>query len=424
MPPDTAPHEEAHAAPGAPGATTSDFSRVGIAFFDNPSGAVLNGGWCSVAGEPARNFSSAAGELSPHVLWITNLDFNEHIENQLSGTRNIRNSGYFRLALKNIGSEIGVYETTLIPDAVQSLSGVASRIVALAQRACPDIRVNGFSLTDAIYSHLGLADERTDPAAHYQKEFQSAFQEHSVVTSRRGGGGEVEVVRFIPNRVLHAEAVLSYPIPDGNLHVTPGAMTVAQFLELENPALAEVSVDNSCVERPELLAFGAQYSGTGVMRNWAAQPEVYFMAQSGSKIRIHNVLSFDSSASAPTLPAVVTNNALIRTAYSAGIFADNHLAALMSKRRKSRVTKGARNPYFFPSRAVYLRSVDRMLSFAVAQQLAERGLRVTGYGLGAVNAMVTEQEMPEALEIGADLGFAILAANANRFGRDFTQGAT
>jgi hypothetical protein len=390
---------------------------VGVAFFDVKNSSTLGGGWYSINGEKAKMFDSPMGDLSPQVFWITNLGFQETIDNSLRGTNHIRDDCYFKMPLKTIGIEVGVYESTIIPNAVEVLAGVASRTINLAKTVMPSLRYGNFSLREAIYSSLNLSDQQTDQGLLYQDALQAAFQENSVITSRRGNYGASEIVRFVSNRVLHAEAVLSYPSPAGNIRLISEKMSVDDFLAMDHPAIAEVLVDSSSVENPGLLAFGAQYSSTGVLRNWMAQPEAFFMAKMGAKITIFNVLAFSSSERPPQLPEALTSNALIRNSYSAGLFADNFLGALMSSRINEKKSNKFKYPKFFPSRAVYMRSVDRMLSFVMASALESKGIRVSAYGFGLVNARVSESELMDAVMIGADLGFSILATPSDRFNR-------
>lgn len=387
---------------------------VGVAYFDSPKNLNVGGGWCSLNGEKAKMFASSSSDLDPKVLWITNLDYEDYKEASFSGTSHIRNENFFRLPLKKIGTEIGVYSSTKTPETVELLSGVASKTINLAGESMPGLRFSGFSLSESIYIALGLLDIKNDPAARFQSEYQAAFQEFSVITSsRRGFSGETEIVRFIPNRILHAEHVLSYSQPAGDLRVIEGDMSVNEFLSLENPAIAEATVDNSNAEFADLIAFGSQYSSSRVMRTHVTQAEVFFMLSVGSKFALKNTIVFSSSSMPPQLPEKLTSNAFVRNSYAGGLLADNFLSSLMSKRR----LQGTRikTPHFFPSRAVHIRSVDRMLSFEMAKALFEAGLRIVDYGFGVVSVRVSFSEMPTAMMIGADLGFSILATPSDSF---------
>lgn len=388
---------------------------VGVAYFDNPESESLTGGWYSINGEEAKTFSDSA-TLNPQVLWITNLNFSDYFQNRFGGTNHIKNSSYFRMALKVIGQDIGVYDDTMIPEMVEKLSGVCYRTIRLVSESMPGLRLQGFSLYEAIYAWLGLDDIRMDSGAHYQRELQSAFQEHSVVTARRrySSANDSEIVRFVPNRVSHAGTVLSYPIPAGNIRYLPGPMSVDDFIRLDNPGFAEIVVDNNSAVNPGLLAFGAQYTSTGIMREWSAQPEVYFMREMGTKFTISNVLTYTDQAKAPQLPDRLTSNSLVCNSYSAGVLADNFLYALLCKRRKP----GKSGQSFFPSRSVYLRSVDRMISYAMANVLSGKGVQVTSYGLGVINARVTEEELEDSINIAAECGFYMLSTASGRFQRD------
>lgn len=379
---------------------------AGIAYFDDPSS--LSGGWCSIAGEKASRFQSLA-ELDPAVIWVTNTSIQDYNDNQLKYTANIRNYLFFRRSLSEIVPEIDINPAAQITEIVEALSGIAQRVIDLSGEVFPGMQMAGRSLPDCIYDHLQLMDQRNDPAARYQACFQSAFQENSQVAGVKWVPG-AENVRLVPNRVNYAELLLSYPVPLGALRETHGDMIVEDFVALDHPAIAQVDVDLSRAENPELLAFGVQMSHTAIMREWISQPEAHFMHLSGAKFRIHRVIRSDSSDVLPPMLGKLTENAFVRSSYSAGLLAEALVYALMSK-RYFRAGRTAKTRYFFPTRAIHLRSVDRMLSFASAKRLFDCGLRVKGYGFGGVTIAATRDEIPEVMGIGADMGFMLLAVN-------------
>lgn len=377
---------------------------VGVAYFDDP--VALAGGWSSIGGEKAVRFNSPSG-LMPTALWITNIKMQDHRTSKLNLTAHIRNLSFFQLSLIAISSEIGVPHSASIPDLVELMSGVASRIIDVALVAFPGMSM-GASLQDSLYDHLRLRDSVTDPSKIYQPQFQAAFQENSIVTGTPWIPGS-ENVRLIPNRVSYAEMLFSYPVPIGAFREVSGGMSIDDFIALEHPAIAQVEVNISGAENPELIAFGAQMSGTAVPREWISQPEAHFMRESGVKfMRIHRVLQSDASDTLPVMPDALTKNSFARSSYSAGVLAENLVVALTSKRY---IGGNSKMRYYFPTRAVYLRSVDRMLSFAIARQLVESGLIVTRYGFGCVEVKAVEDELSSIMDVAANFGFMVLATS-------------
>lgn len=382
---------------------------AGVAFFDDPT--LMSGGWRSVSGEKAGRFNSVS-ELDPGVLWITNARFDN------MDTRNIahvRNEGFFQtnfksLSLAGICSDIDLKPSNPIPNTVETLAELFNRILDLTQTCYPNIRFSN-TLTDSIYDYLGIGFPQNDPAYSFQSQFQSAFQENSIVTGNPWLPG-AENIRLILNRVDFAETVLSYPVPIGVLREVHSGMTAEEFCELDHPAIANVSVNIDLANNPNLLAYGSQASTTSVMREWATQPEVFFMLQSGAKVTVNRIIRSGSSDILPSIPLELTSNAFIRSSYSAGVLAENIVYAFMSKRYlRSGSKSSGRAKYFFPARAVYLRSVDRMLSFAVAKSLFDNDLRVCSYGLGTVQIRATEEDIPHIMEIGAEHNFMLLSVN-------------
>lgn len=387
---------------------------AGIAYFDNPS--IVSGGWFSIDGSRAARFSNIA-ELDPVVLWITNASYQDYSANELRNVVHLRNSGFFRQSLPSLVKELDISSGTDdekdISDVISALSVVASRVIDLTEISFPGIRF-GNTLYDSIYEMFGFSEAR-DPSAQFQLQIQSAFQENSIVTGQPWPMGS-EKVTLVPNRVSYAETLLSYPVPNpaGGLREFNTPMSVEEFLDLDHPALAQVDVDLTCAEDPELLAYGVQISGTAIQREWIAQPEANFLYANGARITIHRTIRAQSSAMLPPLPEKLTDNAFVRCSYSGGIVAEAIVFALMSKRYgaiAATKSRGAKTRYFFPVRAAYLRSVDRMLSFAVAKRLSDTGLRVKRYSYGSVEINATREEVPEVMNIGADMGFMLLAVN-------------
>lgn len=386
---------------------------TGVAYFDDP--VSLSGGWCSIDGGKAVRFGSPA-ELEPHLIWMTNINMTDFRNSQLNNTAHIRNKHFFGMSLSDIALELDIKPSDPIPGAVEMLSQVASRIVDITKLAFPGMGM-GASLSDSIYDHLNFRDQQSDPARQYQAQFQSAFQENSIVTGV-AWPSTWDHVRLIPNRIAYAELLLSYPVPIGAWREIHGdGMTIEDFIGMDHPAIAQVEVNISGADNPELLAFGVQRSTTAITREWVSQPEAHFMLTAGVRFtKIHRVLCSSASDVMPVLPREITSGAFVRSSYSAGVLAENIIYALMSKRYMRNSSKTAKTRYFFSTRAVYMRSVDRMLSFAVARKLHEQGFKVVEYGFGSVKIRATEDEMPQIMSVGADLGFMLLATS--KLGKD------
>lgn len=377
----------------------------GVAYFDTLN-TKDGGGWKSLAGERAVRFNGFT-DLDPGGLWITNLSFMDFRDQGLSGVSHLRSSVFFRTSLLQISSDCGFPHGASIPDVVETISGIVNRAIDMSRMSMPGINMLD-SLSDSIYQWKRLRDAHDDPASMYQHQFQAAFQENSLI----GGNPFVhgaELVKLSLNRVDFAEEVLSYPFPFGAWREERSSISGDEFVNFQVPALACAEVDLRYADRPDLLAFGVTRSGTAVMREWITQPEASMLLSAGARIKITNILRGSSSDDSLELPAAITGDALVRSSYSAGMIAENFLHALTSKRYQPSA-KTARNKFFFPARAIYLKSIDRMLSYAMARQLAERNYNVFGYGLGSVSIRVTEDMFVDAIKDAADMGFAICSS--------------
>ncbi|OIR06009.1 hypothetical protein GALL_118060 [mine drainage metagenome] len=379
--------------------------EFGVAFFDSTN-TKDGGGWYSMNGERAMRFNGFS-DLDARHVWITNLAMSDFYEQGLSKAAHLRNSSFFHQTLQHISNDCGFQQGSSIPLVVEQLSGIAARVMEISKLCMPGLRILK-SLHDSIYDFIGLDDIKDDAACMYQPEFQAAFQENSYVAGIYWPRG-IGTARLSMNRVDFAEEVLGYPFPIGAWHYERSNMSVDDFINLDVPAIACVEVDLKSANKPELLAFGAQMSGTAVMREWITQPEAAMLKMADAKIRISNILRGSAINDSVELPSLLTGDALIRSSYSAGLVAENYLHALTSKRYDKR-TRNSRNTYFFPSRAVYLKAVDRMLSYSLARQMSDRDHIVSMYGFGAINILVTEDLFAEAVKDAADMGFAIVSS--------------
>lgn len=378
---------------------------AGVAYFDTLN-TKDGGGWKSLAGGRAVRFDGFT-DLEPINLWVTNLSMMDFMSQGLTGATHLRNSSFFRMSLQQISSDCGFAQDASIPDVVETVSGIVNRAIDMALMSMPGINMRD-SLSDSIYQWKRLKDASDDAASMYQPQFQAAFQENSLVGGNPWVQGS-ELVKLSMNRVDFAEEVLSYPYPFGAWREERSSISGDEFVGFPVPALACAEVDLRYADHPDLLAFGVTRSGTAVTREWITQPEASMLLSSGAKIRITNILRGSSSDDSLELPAAITRDALVRSSYSAGIVAENFMHALTSKRYQSN-SRNARNKFFFPARAIYLKSIDRMLSYSMAKQLVERNYIVTGYGFGSVSIRVTEDMFVDTIRDAADMGFAICSS--------------
>jgi len=130
----------------------------------------------------------------------------------------------------------------------------------------------------------------------------------------------------------------------------------------------------------------------------------------GGRIKISNILRGSAINDTVELPPLLTSDPLLRSSYSAGLVAECYVHALTSKRYIKGVKKNAKVKYFFPARAVYLKAVDRMLSYGLARQLSDRNYVVSAYGFGSVTVRATSDLFAEAVKDAAEIGFAIVAS--------------
>lgn len=379
---------------------------VGVAFFDDHANSRSGGGWMSVAGGRAVRFNGFP-DLDPQILWITDMEYMDFTDQGLGRSANLRNASFFKTSLAMMTNDFGMYDAS-IPEMAEAISSVSFNIIELTRESFPGIRFV-HSLPDSIYQYLRINDERDDAASLYQPHFQSAFQENSQVAGSGWTPGG-QLIKLSMNKVDFAEEVLSYPYPSGAWRDEISSMSAEEFIDLKVPAIAAAKIDLSGADVPDLLAFGVQISGTALIREWLTQPEAAMLLKSGAKIRISNIIRGTTGGEDIELPMILTSNPLIRTSYSAGIVAECFLHAVTSKRRLRNPGKNSRNQYFYPARAIYLKSIDRMISFGLAKQMADRNYIVKNYGMGSVSILATADIYVQAIQDAADLGFSICSS--------------
>lgn len=389
--------------------TTKSLS-VGVVLFDNSE--VLTSGWYSL-GEGAVRFSSPSvlpqsatvRGVNTRVFFVTNASYAAYKNDQLDKLGYARLQGFFKVSLRMVANEIGInLQSCDIREAVIALAKVLSRAWSFAEKSFEGI-LPLETVPEAILSHLGIRDN--PDFSLLEPILSSAYQENSSVIGMRWEQGMLNYL-LIPNRVRHAAKVLSFPYPSGAWEIRKDILSLDKALAEEKPIFVECDVVWKGAALSDLCAYGSQSIGVGrgntSIREWVAQPELQFLAEHATSIKITGAAAWSDLALPPQLPETFTSSAFTPLSYSAGIVADSYLAALMSKGYSKKFRK-----YFHPVRATWMRSVDRAISFSKAKQLYESGVRVTSYGAGVVGVRAFPHELDELKAIAGECGFMLMS---------------
>lgn len=381
---------------------------IGVALFDEPT-AVL-GGWYAYGDNSAVRFSAPQdlpqsvqynGRGNP-IIWITNADFTVY-RDKLQGIGYLRLYKFFSPNLYKITPELGMdMNVTDRRTVVTTLAKVVHRAWKFACKAWPGIAPLE-DMNESILAHLNVKD--IPDIALLDPVMESGFQDSSSVIGQKY---EVDamILRLVPNRVRHATDVLSYGMPAGEWRVRRDINSVEQAMSLEQPSFLECDITWKGAPLADLCAYGAQAFGKNVsLRQWVAQPELLFLAEHATDIKVTAATVWDDLEMAPQLPDLFYEDSLTPLSYSVGIIAANFMEAISSRRYSRKHRKN-----FHPVRATWLRAVDRAISFSSAKLLTDSGLRIRQYGDGEVSVNVFRHELEDAVAIAADCGF-MLATN-------------
>lgn len=379
---------------------------LGVAFFDDPSAAL--GGWCTYGDMPPVRFSTPQ-ELPQSVMqdgrrfsvvWLVNAEWGIYMDS-LRGVGYLRMQNFFGDALNKIGVELGLDmmngDRRMI---VSTLAKVVNRAWLFSLKAWPGI-IPQESMGESILAHLNIRDV-TDIAL-LEPLLESSFQETSLVA-----GLKYEVdsqkVRLVPNRVRYATEILGYDIPSGSWSVIRNINSVDKALNLESPAFVECDISWRGSEYANLCAYGSVAYGRNVsIRQWVALPELLFLAEHATSIKVSSAAVWDQFTPAPQLPDVFYEDHFTALSYSVGIVANSFLKAVSGRRYSKKHRKNVH-----PVRAAWLKSVDRLLSFSVVKTLSDEGIRVSDYSGGEVTCRAFRHEMEAISQIAAECGFILV----------------
>lgn len=384
----------------------------GVAMFDSEDAALS--GWFSVSGSLAQRFSAphelpksivSDGRVTP-LVWISNAGWQAY-QDQFQSVGFMRPQAFFRISLLKMSSELGINLATCdMREVVATLSKVIGRSWSFTSKAWEGI-IPLERMEDTLLSHLNVRD--VPDFAFLEPVMESSFQRNSAVTGYRYESG-VARVALIPNRVRHVANILSYGIPSGAWAVRKDINTIDKALSLDVPVFVECDVVWRGAPLADLCAYGSLAFGkNNAVRQWVAAPELVFLAEHATEIKITSAAVWEGFVFPPQLPDLFFEDSFMALSYSAGIVADSFLDSLSAPRYSKKFRKN-----FHPVRAVWLRSVDRALSFAQAKLLSDEGLKVTQYGSGEVQVRAFPHEFKDVEQVAIECGFAFASTPGGR----------
>lgn len=388
----------AHA--GDPGQVAFDATpQFGVALFDNPRD--MSAGWACRAGEPPFPFSSVA-DLSNDTIWVSALDWDEY---RLRAQRlsNLRRIDYLRSSLTSIAADLG---RRITGEFARESSAVLAKVVRQAMLIAinvygwesPASDLRGDVLSDDVRRTLPPPPK---PQQHTRAALLSAYQDYSTPDWPPAYEPDTISVTLRYNRLEYARKIMGTLVPDDAWTYLPpeqaASLPIETLLNPAQPTLVEAVVELGSIDpsMASLIAFGATASRRSALRKWISQPELAWLSRH-AKVRVSSALVARSARPLPAsvqLPPKLLADPLFSLSISAGLVAESHWYSIASTiYNRALRTKEA------SSWAVWLRAMDRSLSFALAHKAHDAGFRVSGYGNGSVVLRLQRARLQDCLE--------------------------
>jgi len=359
-------------------------------------------GWASIEGGEAFRIKSIT-ELASNVRWLTNMAFEDFYSNQAGRHPNFYPAVFLRTALNAIADEIGAgVELVSAGQSASLLSLVFSRVMKLAVSvgAKPD--------------DCGLKSLQEILAARYLNRYKIPEQlnealrhAYQVQTSclRKPERQWLSATLRRP-RYQHALSVLSTPVPSefeweylNNARLPKNGVDAIDWCVCNPlPVLANVVVKPNRGDFSSLISYG---SGAYVERSWVSQIELMLLSQF---CQIEVIGAFVCNAGFEEQKEIAQFPSLgdfSHASYSLGVLSENLWVSMASPRTNSLSMK------FYPPRAIWYRSMDRISMFMCAARLHKDGFGVVGYGVGSVWLNYPSGAIRDladcAVEIGLDM---------------------
>lgn len=358
--------------------------QFGVLLFDDPTLASRSrDGWASVAGEPATRHQGVP-DLDSDIIWITNAEFAAAREHGLGNIHNVRGSTFLSSSIKAISDDLRRSSFEVNMDvATRTIGSIIDRTCRTSHQMyrVPDL-FSGYTLAQGI--QRAVFPEGDLPPADLAYALKSAYQKSSMCDNGRAWMENPHYFKVRLGRIEHATDVLSGAVPDGPVEYISGSklrITDAEFYA-DKPVLAKVAVSKVDPKIAPIIAFGSSYSRQRMLREWVAAPELAMLCQY-AKVVVKGIYQWERWGALPDvqrLPGELTAEPLFSLSYSAGLMAENHLAATLAPTKPKE--------QIYSPRAVFLAARDRVLSFMLARSIFEEGFTVTNYGMGAASVKV------------------------------------
>lgn len=392
--------------------------KVGCVIFDDST--LHEEGWAAFIdgdGNSSGAFRiSGTHDLSSDVVWWLNLTYDEMYAFGMLGNAWFRNEGFLRLRMEAVFREWGMEKSAPSDKAVLGAT-VFHRVMEFVRIHYRFDRVPMDFLRKGLRDVWGKDDE-LEP--QIQEALLDSLTEYVFcqVTGPAVANASREISFILP-RTRHALSILESAIPQGNdWHVVPPKdmpknhvvdESIRKWLsDYGSPVLIQVTVDEVDPDKNAILGLGS-----GVRkrkdrrkktpssrlfwesnRSWMTIDEAIVVSRF-ARVKVHNVIASTPDRMQrlerlnPSYPRTVGDPEILSWSY--GLFLENVWLSRASVYPVERMASGWQ---------VFYRSLDHVLSMEAAWRLHERGIVVTGYGVGVVRGKIPDgmgmQEVADA----------------------------
>jgi hypothetical protein len=402
--------------------------NFGVVLFDDPKQPMS--GWKATAGNTKTERIQSADELSTGTIWLTNIGYDDFFRaSEIWRRSNLRHEGYLVVKIANILKEWNYdpgragQASELAPGFIcQFVSQCFHRIMHAAfrlirqidPRLTMDRAFTGQTLRDDIRVVLPPLDYPKSEAASIMKADKS-YQEFTQCTTRPIRDAVSIMVRR--PRTLHAMDMLQVPVPLGPFEFVARknfrhhGNDIVDFLkDTDHPCMIELDVEGIDPEVGPVYGFSNSTNKQAKQsRSWVAHNEFQALSRYANLSIRSFYMGREYGSLVSKLPDAVQEfltDKTLDSSWTAGVIAETLWRAATLKEASDKAGK----PTDGEDRAgtswegAWIRGQDKISMFMPALELHKRNYVISSYGLGWVQARVTEEMKTDFLNDALSLG--------------------
>lgn len=402
--------------------------NFGVVLFDDPKQPAA--GWKATAGNPKTERIQSPDDLSTGTIWLTNIDYNDFFRSSEIWRRsNLRHDGYLVVKIANILKEWNYdpgragQPSQLAPNFIcQFVSQCFHRIMHAAfrlirqidPRLTMDRAFTRQTLRDDLRIVLPPLDYPKSEAASFMKVDKS-FQEFTQCTTRPMRDAVSIMVRR--PRTLHAMEMLQTPVPVGPFEPVARknfrhhGTDIVDFLKTtERPCMIELDVEGIDPDIGPVYGFSNSTNKQSKQsRDWVAHNEFEALSRYANLSIRSFYMGREYGSLVSKLPDAVQEfltDKTLDSSWTAGIIAETLWRAATLKEASDQAGKATDGEDRAGTswEGAWIRGQDKISMFIPALELNKRNYAISSYGLGWVQARVTEEMRTDFLNDALSLG--------------------